>query len=148
MSKPPKKKVNRKETERIESVLKIICGCKDTSGERHQCPYVQREHLKCEHVGQRSGQSSYRFVPPHSQQIHTSSPILVIMLALLRPLTWCSWGEDAGRRPKEELGDELAKAPPAGGRESVGKPMAGVSLYGWPGPMHVLHLRWPHTGQH
>jgi len=61
---------------------------------------------------------------------------------------WCSWGEDAGRRPDEELGDELTKAPPASGRGSVGKSMARVTLYSWPGPKHESHCRWPHTGQH
>ena len=107
---------------------------------------MQLSHLKCGHVEQRSGQSASRFVPLQPQQVHTSSPILVIMLALLKPLTWCSWGDNAGRRPKEELGDGPAKLPPASGRGSVENPRAEASLYISPGILHSLHLALSHTG--
>lgn len=104
---------------------------------------MQLSSLKCSQTGQHSGLFIVRFAEPHWQQVHTSSTVLVIMVALLKPLMWCSWGGDAGRRPEEELGDELAKAPPASGRESVRRLKAEATAETW----HPRHSTCPHTGQ-
>jgi len=56
------------------------------------------------------------------------------------PLMWCSWGEDAGRRLKEERGDGPAKELVANGGESVERPTAEVILYESLGCSHVEHL--------